>query len=142
MKKMTVRGAAVLSATLLVASVIALGGAGTSVAGAVGPTRVLTCAGRPMSKPASYTLSCADANAEWTDMTWATWRARSATGYGILRQNDCTPNCAGGKFFDYRATVTLSTVIATKKYGELFSKAVFRYSLNGRAKTESFGLAD
>jgi hypothetical protein len=75
-------------------------------------------------------------------MTWSAWSASSASGHGILRQNDCTPNCASGKFIDYRATVTLSKVVATKKYGDLFSEATFHYTVSGVTKTEKFGLAD
>jgi hypothetical protein len=142
MKKKKLRAAAVLTMACLVAPMIAGGAEGSSVAGAVGATRILTCTGKLLSKPTTYLLSCADANAGWTDMTWSSWTARRATGYGILRQNNCTPNCAGGKFVNYRATVTLSKVVATEKYGELFSRAVFRYSVNGKAKTETFGLAD
>lgn len=140
--KKKVRATGVIVMVCLMTPVITIGVIGSSVAGAAGAARILTCTGKLTLRPATYTLSCADANAEWADMTWSTWNARVATGHGILRQNNCTPNCAAGKFVNYRATVTLSKVIATKKYGELFSTAVFRYSVNGNAKTESFGLAD
>jgi len=70
------------------------------------------------------------------------WNDSSATGRGILRQNDCTPNCVSGKFINYRATVTLSKVVSTKKHGELFSVATFHYSVSGHAKTEVFDLVD
>lgn len=103
---------------------------------------MLTCTGKLASKPSTYTLSCADANAGWTGVTWSSWTASSASGHGILRQNDCTPNCVSGKFIDYRATVTLSKVVATKKYGRLFSEATFHYSVSGVRKSENFGLAD
>jgi hypothetical protein len=134
---------AVISTALLIAPILSLGATLTpSPAGAATPTRILTCTQKLASKPTTYTLSCADANAGWTGMTWSTWGATSATGRGILRQNNCTPNCVSGKFLDYRATVTLSKVVTTKKYGALFSKATFRYSVGGKVKTEVFGLAD
>jgi hypothetical protein len=142
MKNKNVRATAMLAVALIATPVTTIGLASSSVAAAASPTRILTCTGKVTSRPTSYTLSCADANAGWADMKWSTWSAASATGRGILRQNNCTPNCAGGKFVNYRATVTLSKVVATKKYGELFSTAVFRYSVNGKAKSESFGLAD
>jgi hypothetical protein len=142
MKKMNVRANALLAVALLVAPTMALGIASSSDAGALGTTHVLTCVGKPTSRPSTYTLSCADANAEWADMTWSSWSAHVAFGHGILRQNNCTPNCAAGTFVNYRATVTLSKVVTTNKYGALFSKAVFHYSANGKAKTETFGLAD
>jgi hypothetical protein len=137
------RAIAALGTALLITPITAFGVmAGPTGAGAAPTTHVLTCTGKLAAKPSTYTLSCADANAGWTGMTFSRWNASSATGRGILRQNDCTPNCVSGKFINYRATVTLSNVVATKKYGELFSKATFHYTVGGKAKTENFGLAD
>jgi len=134
--------AALLGAAILIAPIIVLGASASPGAGAATPTRILTCAGTLTDKPSTYVLSCADYGAGWTQMTWSIWNASTATGHGFLRQNDCTPNCAGGKFIDYRGTVTLSKVITTKKYGRLFSSAVFHYTDAGKVKTEVFGLAD
>jgi hypothetical protein len=143
MNRIHSRAIAVLSAALLAAPLLSLGATVTSTpAGAASATRLLTCTQKVTSKPATYTLSCADANAGWTAMSWSTWGATSATGRGILRKNNCTPNCVSGKFLDYRATVTLSKVVTTKKYGALFSQATFHYTVGGKAKTEQFGLAD
>lgn len=143
MKRIDSRAAVVLGATLLIAPIASLGATVLPVAsGAATPTHVLTCSLKLASKPTTYTLSCADANAGWTGMTWSAWGATSATGHGILRQNNCTPNCVSGTFLNYRATVTLSKVVSTKKYGALFSKAIFRYNVGGKVKTEVFGLAD
>ncbi len=137
------RAIALLGAALLITPILALGPSATPiVAGATTPTRLLTCTEKLTAKPSTYTLSCADANAGWTAMTWSSWNASSASGHGTLRQNDCTPNCASGKFINYAATVTLSKVVTTKKYGRLFSEATFRYRAAGKAKTETFGLAD
>lgn len=120
---------------------MAMGAFAPNAAGASTSTRILTCTGKVTSKPTSYILSCADANAGWAGVTWSSWTSTSASGRGVLHQNDCTPNCAGGRFINYRATVTLSKVVTTK-YGELFSRAVFHYSVNGKAKSETFFLAD
>lgn len=131
------------SAALVLTPVLALGGAVTSTsAGASTPTRLLTCAGKLTAKPSTYVLSCADAGAGWAGITWTVWGAASATGHGFLRQNNCTPNCASGTFIDHRATVTLSDVVSSTKYGRIFSKAIFHYTEGGKAKTETFGLAD
>jgi hypothetical protein len=137
------RAAKVLGTALLIAPMMAFSGvAGPMAAGAATPTRLLTCSLKLATKPSSYLLSCADANASWTGVTWTAWSASSASGHGILRQNNCTPNCVSGKFIDYRATVTLSKVVATKRYGDLFSEATFRYTVGGKSQRESFGLAD
>jgi hypothetical protein len=128
---------------LLVPPIGALDGVVTaSGAGATTTPRVLTCGEKLAAKPVTYVLSCADANAEWTTMAWSVWNTSSATGRGVLRQNDCKPNCAAGTFFNYRASVTLSNVVATKKHGTLFSKATFHYRAGGKAKIEVFELAD
>jgi hypothetical protein len=143
MKKNLSRATAVLGAVLLAAPLMTLGGAALPAnAGAATSTRLLTCTEKLTTKPSTYVLSCADANAGWTGMSWTRWNATSALGRGVLRQNDCTPNCVSGKFINYRATVTLSHVIDTKKYGDLFSYAVFHYTEDGKSKTETFGLAD
>ena len=141
MKKIHTRAIATVSAMLVLAPMLSLGATWTP-AGAVAPARILTCTQKSTSKPATYLLSCADANAGWTGMSWSNWGATSATGHGFLRQNDCKPNCVSGKFINYRATVTLSKVITTKKYGRLFSRATFHYTVGSAVKTEVFGLAD
>lgn len=143
MKKNLSRATAVLGAVLLAAPLMTFGAATMATsAGATVSTRLLTCAGKPTTKPSAYLLSCADAGAGWNTMSWSQWNATSALGRGVLRQNNCTPNCVSGTFISYRATVTLSHVIDTKKYGDLFSKAVFHYSEGGKSRTETFGLAD
>jgi len=94
------------------------------------------------TRPSNYLLSCGDANAGFVAMQWSTWTSTSATGHGILRQNDCTPNCVSGKWIRYAASVSLSKVVLTKKYGPLYSRATFHWSANGVPKSEVFGLAD
>jgi hypothetical protein len=136
------RATALFGAVLVIAPIIAAGATAPAGAGAATTTRLLTCTEKLTSKPSTYLLSCADANAGWTDMAWSAWSASSASGRGVLRQNDCTPNCVSGKFINYRATVTLSKVVSTKKYGDLFSEATFHYTVSGLKKTEKFGLAD
>jgi hypothetical protein len=137
------RATAVLGAALLIAPITAFGATVTpSGAGAATPTHVLTCADKPTAKPSSYILSCADANAAWTGITWSAWSATSASGHGFLHQNECIPNCASGKFVNYRASLTLSKAVASKKYGELFSIATFHYRASGKAKSETFELND
>jgi hypothetical protein len=136
------RAAALLGAALLIAPIIVFGASAPSGAVPATPTRILTCTGKLTVEPSSYVLSCADYGAGWTHMTWSVWNASTASGHGFLRQNDCTPNCASGKFIDYWGTVTLSKVITTTKYGRLFSSAVFHYRDDGKVKTEIFGPGD
>jgi hypothetical protein len=142
MKTQNSRAAALLGVALLIAPVMVLGASAPTGAGAATPTRVLTCTEHPATKPSTYVTSCADYGAGWTGVTWTTWNATSATGHGFLRQNDCTPDCAVGKFIKYRATIALSKVIASKKYGDLFTQAIVHYSVSGVKKSETFKLND
>jgi hypothetical protein len=105
-------------------------------------THVLTCARKLATRPSNYVMSCADANAMWSGATWSSWGSTSASGRGTLVQNDCNPNCAGGRFIRYPASIRLRKVVQTRRYGPLFSQAVFRYVVGARAKSEVFYLAD
>jgi hypothetical protein len=140
MKRFALRSTALLVAMLL-GPVIGLSGV-AAPAGATTTTHLLTCTSKTSIEPTSYLLSCADANASMESMKWTMWGSSSARGYGILRQNDCKPNCVSGKFINYLSTVTLTKVVDTKKYGPLFSQATFRYTANGKKLGEKFGLAD
>lgn len=62
------------------------------------------------SKPASLVISCADDNYLLVGLRWRTWGSAAATASGTARVNDCTPDCAGGRFHDYPVTVTASTL--------------------------------
>jgi hypothetical protein len=139
MKRFAARSTAVMAVALLVPTI---GLSAVTPAGATAPTRLLTCTSTTTTEPTSYLLSCADANAGFASMTWSTWGSASAHGHGVLRQNDCKPNCVSGKVLNYVATVTLTKVVDTKKFGPLFSVAYFRYSSHGKMVTEKFGLAD
>jgi len=49
-----------------------------------------------------------DGSGTVTNLVWSDWGAPHATATGTIRLNDCTPNCAEGKFSSYPATVTLA----------------------------------
>lgn len=104
------------------------------------PVGVLSCLRHRDVKPADHVLSCATANVSWTHVTWSRWAARSASGKGDLFVNDCTPRCAKGRFTAHPATVRLSRVRTTKRYGRLFSRARITYSAKGARRTLTFGL--
>jgi hypothetical protein len=62
---------------------------------------------KPAVQPAKITITCADANFYVTGLRWSSWKATSASGAGTATVNDCTPNCAAGKFHTYPVTITL-----------------------------------
>ncbi|MHB1510419.1 MAG: hypothetical protein ACYCST_03310 [Acidimicrobiales bacterium] len=105
------------------------------------PVAVLSCAGHRLDKPGKYVMSCGDGNAWWAGVKWSSFGSATARGIGHLHQDNCVPNCAGGRFITSHATIELHDVVATRKYGRLYSKATFRYRSKGKAQTETFYLA-
>jgi hypothetical protein len=82
-----------------------------------------------VAKPASITLACADGGLGIGDLVWSAWTASGATGTGRVWANDCTPNCAEGKFHYYPAAISLSGVKDTTKDGLLFSRVTVTYQI-------------
>jgi len=99
--------------------------------------RLPACNGKLVLRPKSFVLACADANAYLVSIRWSAWTASAATGTSTFVLNDCTPNCAAGKFHDYPATTRLSRPRPTK-HGELFSLVKVTY--RSGASTEHYDL--
>jgi hypothetical protein len=59
-------------------------------------------------KPSTIILACGDGNAVAEQLRWTQWKSARAIGTGILRQNDCTPDCADGVFSNYPARFMLT----------------------------------
>lgn len=144
MKRSYTRATALLSIALLVAPLSMAASAATPAGAATKghSTHLLTCGMVTLKEPSNYLLSCGDANAGFVAMKWSAWTMASATGHGILRQNDCKPNCVSGKWIRYTTSVSLGKVVHTKKYGALYSQAIFHWNVNGVPESEVFGLAD
>jgi hypothetical protein len=73
---------------------------------ASGTTVVVNCANKLQVRPAGFVLTCADAGDVLTGMRWVNW-ASEAFATGTEKINNCTPNCAEGKFISYPVLVTL-----------------------------------
>lgn len=65
--------------------------------------------GQLETKPADLVLSCADANAMLTELTWRGWSNSRATGVGTYEVNDCEPTCVAGTTRSYPVRVVLGT---------------------------------
>jgi hypothetical protein len=63
------------------------------------------CNGKPVVKPSSVVLACADAGIVAAHVKWNGWGAAVASGTGVASVNDCSPNCAAGHLLNY--TVSL-----------------------------------
>jgi hypothetical protein len=68
---------------------------------------VIDCQGHSVVRPGSFTLACADGNNALTGLTWTSWGARLASGFGTQVMNDCIPYCAAGHFHRYPVLVVL-----------------------------------
>jgi hypothetical protein len=101
-------GALALSLGLGLGTGGAASAAATSAAGPSSPGPVvINCSGHSAVRPGSLTLACADGNNALTGLTWTSWTAELASGYGTQVQNDCQPNCAAGHLHRYSALVVL-----------------------------------
>lgn len=59
-------------------------------------------------RPVRIVIYCADDNAELTHLHWRNFGGATATASGSYFVNDCTPNCAAGRFHSYPMRVALS----------------------------------
>lgn len=57
-----------------------------------------------VSAPATFVITCADANYELAGLKWRGWGTATATATGTARANDCTPSCVAGHFHAYSMT--------------------------------------
>lgn len=70
-----------------------------------GATAWINDCGPLVSKPKSIVLACADAGYGLAALRWRGWGSARATATGSALANDCTPNCAAGRFHTFAVTV-------------------------------------
>jgi len=104
--------AAVLIAIVL--SVVATGCASapirateTSLTQRSNGTVVINCLFKSQTRPSSFVLTCADAGDVLAHLHWVSWGSTAAFATGTEQINDCTPNCAAGRFINYPVLVNL-----------------------------------
>ena len=83
------------------------------------------CLGRAQTRPADFTLACADAGIVLTRVRWPAWSAGGASGTGQLGVNGCQPSCAAGKFGYTPVDITLSGT-ASGAGGPYFTRMALR----------------
>jgi hypothetical protein len=74
---------------------------------------------KPIVRPSSIVLACADDNFYVTKIAWSSWGSASASGAGVAHVNNCTPNCAAGRFHTYPVTVRLDQSKACNGHSDL-----------------------
>lgn len=90
---------------------------------------VLTgCAHHPVVRPATVVFACGDGNFYATGLHWSHWGASDAEAKGVGHQNDCTPNCAAGKFHTYPLSVRLSRPIVCVRGRREFSRLAWTFT--------------
>jgi hypothetical protein len=67
----------------------------------------INCLNKPVVRPGTFELACADGNDTLTKLHWTAWNPGYATATGTQVVNDCTPNCAQGRFDSYPIRVIL-----------------------------------
>lgn len=87
--------------TLLALPVVALAASGS------GRVLVPNC-NKAQYKPKELTLACGDGSNFIRSLKWSSWTRTRASGTGVDEVNDCTPDCAAGRFKGYPVSVTLS----------------------------------
>jgi hypothetical protein len=70
-------------------------------------TVVVNCEFKQQTRPSSFILTCADANDALIHLHWLSWGSGAAFATGIEQINNCTPDCAAGKFVNYPVLVDL-----------------------------------
>ena len=81
-------------------------------------------------EPRKVILACADANLYVTGLSYGSYGSREAKARGIFHLNDCTPDCAGGRFHTYHGTIRLFDVVRCADGRRYFAQA--RYSFRAR----------
>ena len=61
-------------------------------------TALPDCLGKPQVRPSQVIFACGDGNFTAQKLTWTGWGEPFAAATGTGEVNDCTPNCAAGKF--------------------------------------------
>jgi hypothetical protein len=91
------------------------GGGATSAANQGTAPAVLFAEGGDIRGTVEFKPACAagcplsgDGTTQLSQMTWPTWNATEAIGTGTEKIDSCDPNCAAGKPYSVKVTVTFS----------------------------------
>ncbi|MFD0417026.1 protein kinase [Streptomyces sp. NPDC127108] len=72
------------------------------------PAAIVTCGGKPLSRPAMFVLACGDGGIGLKKLKWSDWGEPTARGTGQGWERVCEPTCANGREAAYPATVILT----------------------------------
>jgi hypothetical protein len=115
------------AAIVIVAGAALLAGALSAAAGAT--TYLPDCHDHLRYEPSKIVVFCADGGVQLKRIDWSHWgraHARGTTHRAFA--NDCTPNCAEGRFHRYHARVTLRRPIHCARGKTVFSRMRVRFT--------------
>jgi len=98
---------AVTMAGGIAVAAITAGAAAQAAARTPDKVYLVTCEGKGVVRPSTYTIACADGNDYLSRLSWSSWSS-SASGKGKDGINTCVPSCVAGKFKYYPVNVSLS----------------------------------
>jgi hypothetical protein len=90
------------------------------------------CTGRSY-KPRTVVLACADGNLFASGLRYTSYGSRQASAEGLMHLNDCTPNCAQGRFRTRPGSVRFSAAVRCADGHRYFTRA--RYKFGKRSGT-------
>jgi hypothetical protein len=90
----------------------------------------LGCHGtRASVRPHSILVACGDGGYYLARLHWSSWTPASAAAIGTAHVNDCTPNCAAGRFHLYRGvSVRLTRPESCSDGRRLFTRIEWTYT--------------
>jgi hypothetical protein len=89
-------------------AVVAVGAIAISAVASADARRVVGDCTKSQLRPHTIVLACADYNRELTKLAWSSFGESNAYAAGEYYVNDCTPNCAAGKFHSYPVKLVVS----------------------------------
>ena len=92
---------------IMVAAML-LCGIGPQRAAAAPAMSLPDCLGKPQVRPSQVIFACGDGGFSARNLQWTGWGENFAAAIGIGEVNDCTPNCAAGKFHSFRIVLIAS----------------------------------
>lgn len=93
------------------------------------------CAGHTY-EPTKLVLACADANLYATNLKFSSYGGSTAAAKGTIHVNECTPNCAAGKFRAYPGTIELTDLLRCSDGRTYYGKAKYDFKAKYGKGTE------
>jgi len=119
-----------LIVVLAAGAVIAVALGASAVAGSNHRTYAPEDCTKPKVKPNRIVFTCADFGAYINALHWGHWGGHRARGSGVFHEKVCKPDCASGRYRDFRANIRLRKPRVGKCGGRrvrYFHKALLRF---------------